>query len=234
MLSVNTVSSYYSDIQILREVSLSVEEAEIVGLVGGNGSGKTTVLRTISGLIHARSGLIRFCGEEITSLPAYSIVEKGLVLVPEGRKLFPSLSVYENLDLGAYNPKVRKDKKRNFKIVFQRFPVLYERKTQLAGTLSGGEQQMLAIARGLMANPRLIMLDEPSIGLAPMMVKEVFRIVKTINELGATILLVEQNVRQSLLVVDRAYVLENGKIALQGKGEDLLKNDRVITTYLGL
>ena len=234
MLSLEAINSSYSEILILKEIALSIREGEVVGLVGGNGAGKTATLKTISGLIRAKSGKILFCDEDITSLPPYEIVEKGLILVPEGRKIFPSLTVHENLDLGAFNKRAKVNKIKNYKAVFQLFPVLKERLGQPAGTLSGGEQQMLAIGRGLMSSPKLLMLDEPSIGLAPIIVKEMFDIIKHINQTGTTLLLVEQNVRQSLTLADRAYVLENGRITNQGTGHELLKDYHVIKSYLGL
>jgi branched-chain amino acid transport system ATP-binding protein len=231
---VEQINSFYESVQILKNISFEINTGEIVALVGGNGAGKTTTLKTISGLIHPKSGSIHFCGENITYVPSYRIVGKGLILVPEGRKLFPSLTVYENLNLGAYTQKVRNANTSNLDTIFRMFPVLRERINQLAGSLSGGEQQMLSIARGLMSNPKLLMLDEPSVGIAPILVKEIFGKIQGLNNTGTTILLVEQNVRQSLAIADRAYVLENGKLVLEGTGKELLKNDHIITTYLGL
>ncbi|MGA2464464.1 MAG: ABC transporter ATP-binding protein [Thermodesulfobacteriota bacterium] len=234
MLRVKSINSFYESVQILKNISFKINTGEIVALVGGNGAGKTATLKTISGLIHPRSGSIHFCDENITDVHSYRIVEKGLILVPEGRKLFPSLTVFENLDLGAYTPKARDAKTSNLESVFQMFPVLRERISQLAGSLSGGEQQMLSIARGLMSSPKLLMLDEPSVGIAPILVKEIFGKIEGLNKTGTTIFLVEQNVRQSLALADRAYVLENGRLTLEGTGKELLENDHVITTYLGL
>lgn len=234
MLRVESINSFYESIQILKNISFKINTGEIVALVGGNGAGKTTTLKTISGLIHPRSGSIHFCDENITDVHSYHIVEKGLILVPEGRKLFPSLTVFENLDLGAYTPKARNAKTSNLESVFQMFPVLRERISQLARSLSGGEQQMLSIARGLMSSPKLLMLDEPSVGIAPILVKEIFGKIEELNKTGTTIFLVEQNIRQSLALADRAYVLENGRLTLEGAGKELLENDHVITSYLGL
>ena len=234
MLRVESINSFYESIQILKNISFKINTGEIVALVGGNGAGKTTTLKTISGLIHPRSGSIHFCDENITDVHSYHIVEKGLILVPEGRKLFPSLTVFENLDLGAYTPKARNAKTSNLESVFQMFPVLRERISQLAGSLSGGEQQMLSIARGLMSSPKLLMLDEPSVGIAPILAKEIFGKIEGLNKTGTTIFLVEQNIRQSLALADRAYVLENGRLTLEGAGKEVLENDHVITSYLGL
>jgi len=234
LLRVESINSFYESIQILKNISFKINTGEIVALVGGNGAGKTTTLKTISGLIHPRSGSIHFCDENITDVHSYHIVEKGLILVPEGRKLFPSLTVFENLDLGAYTPKARNAKTSNLESVFQMFPVLRERISQLARSLSGGEQQMLSIARGLMSSPKLLMLDEPSVGIAPILVKEIFGKIEELNKTGTTIFLVEQNIRQSLALADRAYVLENGRLTLEGAGKELLENDHVITSYLGL
>jgi branched-chain amino acid transport system ATP-binding protein len=234
LLRVESINSFYESVQILKNITFVINTGEIVALVGGNGAGKTTTLKTISGLIHPRSGSIHFCDEKITDVHPYRIVEKGLVLVPEGRKLFPSLTVYENLDLGAYTLKAGNAKASNLDSVFRMFPILRERIYQLAGSLSGGEQQMLSIARGLMSSPKLLMLDEPSVGIAPILVKEIFGKIEGLNKTGTTIFLVEQNVRRSLALVDRAYILENGRLTLEGTGRELLKNDHVITTYLGL
>jgi len=201
---------------------------------GSNGTGKTTTLNTISGVLRASSGTIEFLGRRIENLPPHQIVDLGVVQIPEARLLFPYMTVLENLELGAYTPKARKGKKENLKVVSRLFPVLEERKTQLAGTLSGGEQQMLAIARGLMAKPKLLMLDEPSLGLAPLLVKEVFETVKEISAHGITVVLVEQDVFHSLSISDEAYVLENGRVVLEGKGKGLLDNPQVKEAYLGI
>ena len=228
------INTFYSSIQVLRDVSFDIQEGEIVSMVGGNGAGKTTLLKTISGLLSPRLGTINFLGERIDRLPPYKIVEKGAIQIPEGRKLFPPLTVLENLKLGAYLPSNKQKRAESLKRVFQIFPILEERKDQLAGTLSGGEQQMLAIGRGLMSLPKLLMLDEPSLGLAPLMVKEIFRVINEINKQGTTILLVEQNVKQSLALANRGYVLENGRIVLSGNSDELLRNEHTKKAYLGM
>ena len=234
MLRVENINTFYSSIQVLRDVSFDIQEGEIVSMVGGNGAGKTTLLKTISGLLSPRLGTIHFLGERIDRLPPYKIVEKGAIQIPEGRKLFPPLTVLENLKLGAYLPSNKEKRAESLKRVFQIFPILEERKDQLAGTLSGGEQQMLAIGRGLMSLPKLLMLDEPSLGLAPLMVKEIFRVINAINKQGTTILLVEQNVKQSLALANRGYVLENGRIVLSGNSDELLRNEHTKKAYLGM
>jgi branched-chain amino acid transport system ATP-binding protein len=234
LLNLNKINGFYGDIQVLYDVSIKVEEGEIVTIVGANGAGKTTLLKIISGLFQPKSGTITFINQRIDNLPSHEIVRKGIVQVPEGRKLFPFLTVLENLEVGAYVPHASKHLKESLKMIFELFPILSERKKQLARTLSGGEQQMLAIARGLMTKPKLLMLDEPSLGLAPILVKEVFEIVKTVKKQNIPILLVEQNVKHSLEVSNRAYVLENGKIVLEGKGKELLGNEKVKKAYLGM
>jgi branched-chain amino acid transport system ATP-binding protein len=210
-----------------------VGEGEILTVVGSNGSGKSTLLKAISGIVKPESGQIEFLGEDITGVPDHAIVKRGLVRVPEGRKLFPTMTVLENLEMGSLAPEAKKRRKESFERVFTLFPVLKSRAGQLAGTLSGGEQQMAAIGRGLMAVPKLLLLDEPSLGLAPIIVSQVFETIRRINELGATILLVEQNVFQSLLISTTGLVLENGRITIEGKGKELLEDDRVKKTYLG-
>lgn len=234
LLNLNKINGFYGDVQVLYDVSLKVEEGEIVTIVGANGAGKTTLLKIISGLFQPKSGTITFINQRIDNLPSHEIVKKGVVQVPEGRKLFPFLTVLENLEVGAYIPQASKHLKESLKMIFKSFPILSERKNQLARTLSGGEQQMLAIARGLMTKPKLLMLDEPSLGLAPLLVKEVFEIVKTVKQQNIPILLVEQNVKHSLEISNRAYVLENGKIVLEGKGQELLGNEKVKKAYLGM
>lgn len=234
MLKVNKLNVFYGDMQVLHEISLTVNEGEIVTVVGSNGAGKTTLLNTISGLLHPMSGSIEFFNERIDRIPAHLIVKKGITHIPEGRELFPDMTVLENLLLGSYTSEAKKLRKESLKWVFELFPVLEERKNQLAGTLSGGEQQMLAIARGLMSRPKLLMLDEPSLGLAPVIVLKIFEVIKNVNEQGLTILLVEQNVRFALAMSHRAYVLENGRIVLKGKGKDLLEDRHVRKAYLGL
>ena len=236
MLSINTekISTFYGDLQALYEISFCVEEGEIVSIIGNNGAGKSTALNTISGVLHPKSGTINFMGNQTEKLFSHQIVELGIVQIPESRHLFPRMSILENLHLGAFVSRARMEKEKTIKYVFELFPRLEERKYQLAGTLSGGEQQMLAIARGLMARPKLLMIDEPSLGLAPKIVKQVFEVVKQINREGITVLLVEQNVYYSLNISDRAYVLENGKIVMQGSGKNLLKDENVRRTYLGI
>ena len=234
MLKLNAVSAHYGDVQALRGVSFVIKEGEIVSIIGSNGAGKSTTLNTISGILRASSGTIEFLGRRIENLYPHQIVDQGVVQIPEGRLLFPYMSVLENLELGAFNDKARKAKEENIKIVFSLFPILQERMTQLGGTLSGGEQQMLAIARGLMAMPKLLMLDEPSLGLAPLLVRQVFETVKAINGQGITVLLVEQNVFHCLSTAVRGYVLENGSVVLEGGGKELLNNPQVREAYLGI
>lgn len=233
MLELEGVDVFYGDLQALHGVSLTVGSGEIVTLVGGNGAGKTTALRTISGLLRPRRGAIRFDGRPLDRLPPDRIVEAGVVQVPEGRKLFPTLTVRENLELGAYSGRARPTRAETLESVMARFPILRERAGQRAGSLSGGEQQMCVIARALMARPSLLMLDEPSLGLAPMVVQEIFRIIREINAQGVTVLLVEQNVRQALGASRRGYVLENGRIILSGTGQELLESERMLKAYLG-
>ncbi|MFH0870927.1 MAG: ABC transporter ATP-binding protein [bacterium] len=233
-LSVEKIEVRYGDALALSEVSLEVEQGEIVSLVGANGAGKSTALKAISGLLKPRSGQILFCGRRLNDLPAHSIVNLGIVQIPEGRQLFPYMTALENLELGSYTPAARKRSGDSLGQVFSLFPVLEERRNQLAGTLSGGEQQMLAIGRGLMAVPRLLMLDEPSLGLAPIMVKSIFAAIEEINRQGTTILLVEQDVQKSLALARRGYVMENGRITLQGEAKGLLANEHLRKAYLGI
>ena len=234
MLTLENVDVYYGAIHALQGVSLSVKEGEIVTMIGANGAGKSTAIRTISGLVRARSGRILFCGEDISALPAYSLVERGICQSPEGRRVFANMSVRENLELGAYlhhnKPAQIKD---DFDRVLTLFPRLKERIGQSAGTLSGGEQQMLAIGRALMARPRLLMLDEPSLGLAPFLVQQIFHIIRDINQQGTTILLVEQNAFQALRIAARGYVLETGRVVLEDSAGALLANEEVKKAYLG-
>ncbi|MFW6070013.1 MAG: ABC transporter ATP-binding protein [bacterium] len=233
MLEIEGLHAGYEDVTILRGVSLTVEAGQIVALIGANGAGKTTTLRAISGLIPTRAGTIRFDGQPIHNWRSHRTVEAGLVQVPEGRHLFGDMTVQENLELGSIR-RGRARRRRSMEMVFDLFPRLAERRSQLAGTLSGGEQQMVAIGRGLMTRPRLLMLDEPSLGLAPLIVADIFRIVQEIRETGTTVLIVEQNAAQTLAMADRGYVLENGSIALEGSGEMLLNNERVRNAYLGM
>jgi branched-chain amino acid transport system ATP-binding protein len=234
VLRVKGIEVFYGDLQALRNVSLAVDEKEIITIVGSNGAGKSTTLMTLSGILHPRAGEIYFQEKPIHHTPSSRIVEMGIVQIPEGRQLFPTLTVIENLEMGAQFPRAKRVRKETIGWVLQLFPRLQERKSQLAGTLSGGEQQMLAIGRGLMSLPELLMLDEPSLGLSPILVKTIFKIIKEINEQGTTILLVEQNVFHSLTLSHRGYVLENGSIVLGGSGQDLLKNQHIRQSYLGL
>ncbi|HEY4908964.1 MAG TPA: ABC transporter ATP-binding protein [Methylomirabilota bacterium] len=233
-LELRGVEVAYGDLPALRGVSLSVEAGETLSVVGANGAGKTTMLRAISGLMRPRAGQILLDGERLDRLPSHAIVEHGVVQVPEGRKIFPSLTVLENLELGSYIPAAKARRREGLERVFALFPRLKERERQAAGTMSGGEQQMLAIGRALMARPRVLMLDEPSLGLAPIIVKEIFRIIGEINRLGTTVLLVEQNTRQALALSRRGYVLENGRVVLEGSGAELLGNEHVKRAYLGM
>ncbi len=234
MLKLENVNMSYGDIQVLWDVSFEVKEAEILVLVGANGAGKSSTLKTISGLQRVRSGKIIFNGEDITQLPAEEVITRGIVHVPEGRRLFNEMTVEENLVMGSLNGESKKLRSQTMEECYELFPRLLERRKQLAGTLSGGEQQMLAVARGLMAKPKLLMLDEPSLGLAPVLVQDIFDIVKSVNKQGITVLLVEQNVQSTLTFCDRAYVLENGKIGISGTGKELLNNEHVKTAYLGI
>ncbi|MBE6702217.1 MAG: ABC transporter ATP-binding protein [Ruminococcaceae bacterium] len=233
LLKVEKLNVYYGMIQALKGIDFEVYPGEIVSLIGANGAGKTTTLHTITGLIRPKEGNVFYKGNNVTRVPAHKIVGMGMVHVPEGRRIFQGLSVYENLLLGAYSRKDKEGIKRDMEMVFQQFPRLAERRTQLAGTLSGGEQQMLAMGRALLSAPELIVLDEPSMGLSPLLVGEVFEIVKSFREAGKTVLLVEQNAKKALAVSDRAYVLENGVITMNGKAEDLANDDRVRKAYLG-
>jgi branched-chain amino acid transport system ATP-binding protein len=234
ILEVNNVNAGYGRIQVLWDVCLKVYEAEIVALVGANGAGKSTLLHTISGIMHPTSGTITFMGKRIDNMASHAIVEEGISHIPEGRKLFADMSVKENLEMGAYTSRAWPKRHETLEQVYKLFPRLKERSKQLARTLSGGEQQMVAMGRGLMSMPKLCIIDEPSNGLAPRLVAEVFQIVKSLREQNITILLIEQNVRQTLEIADRACVLENGRMALEGCCEDLLKSDHVRKAYLGL
>ena len=233
MLEVEKIDVFYGDAQALWDISFNVNNAEIVTLVGSNGSGKSTSLKAISGLVPPSSGQIRLEGARIDRVPAHRIVEMGIAQIPEGRRLWPGLSVLENLELGAYTKGARAVREESLAYVFKLFPRLHERRMQLAGTLSGGEQQMLAIGRGLLSKPKLLVLDEPSLGLAPFLVDEVFETIQKINREGTTILLVEQNVNYGLAISNRGYVLETGRIVLSGTGKELLDDEHVKTAYLG-
>jgi branched-chain amino acid transport system ATP-binding protein len=234
MLEVKGLVAGYGRMQVLREISFQVTKGQLVSLLGANGAGKTTTLRTISGLIKARAGAITYQGKNIFNCPSHQIVNEGLIHVPEGRKLFVDMTVLENLELGSYTPRARKNKSKNLELVFHLFPILKERKSQIVGSMSGGQQQMVAIGRGLMADPSLLVLDEPSIGLSPLLTKQVFDIIKNIKEQGVTVLLVEQNVEKALALSDYAYVVENGQIAIEGSGTDLLSNEQLKVAYLGM
>jgi branched-chain amino acid transport system ATP-binding protein len=234
MLKVDNISVFYGDLQVLWEVSFEVEADEIVALVGANGAGKSTILKTITGLLRPSVGTISFLGQRLDRIAPHKIVDVGIAHVPEGRRLFPEMTVMENLIMGALSPRAKPDRQTTIKRVFELFPRLGERRKQLAGTLSGGEQQMLAVGRGLMALPQLIMFDEPSLGLSPLLVSEIFKIIKSIKAEGVTVLIVEQNTKHSLQISDRGYVLENGRLVLTGTSRDLLNNDHVKQAYLGI
>jgi branched-chain amino acid transport system ATP-binding protein len=234
MLEIKGLNVSYEKVQVLWDLSFNIEAGEVVTLLGSNGAGKSTTVKTIQGLLKPGSGSIRLMNTSIDGLPAYKIVEEGIALVPEGREIFPKMSVLENLILGAYVSRAKEMKEGSLEWVFNLFPKLEERKGQLAGTMSGGEQQMLAIARALMSKPKLLMLDEPSLGLAPVIVLQVFDIIKKLKEEGVTVLLVEQNVHHALEISDRAYIMEKGRIILEGAGSDLLNNHYVREAYLGM
>ncbi len=234
MLKVDKIITKYGDVRALQNVSFEVDDGEIVSIIGSNGSGKSTTINTISGVIRCSSGSIVFDHKEISQSPPHQIVEAGIVQVPEGRRLFPYMTVFENLKLGSFNSRSRSALEESVEEVYNYFPILAERKMQMAGTLSGGEQQMLAIGRGLMAKPKLLMLDEPSLGLAPIVVEQVFETVRRINSKQITILLVEQDVFQALGIAHRAYVLENGSIAVEGRAEELLNNPKIKEAYIGI
>jgi branched-chain amino acid transport system ATP-binding protein len=234
MLSAEHLNASYKDLQVLWDISFHVEEGEIVALVGANAAGKSTILKAISGLIPLDNGVVSYQGNRIDNLPAHRIVELGISLIPEGRRLFYEMTVRENLEMGAYGRQVWGEKNSTLMEVFQIFPILEERREQLARTLSGGEQQMVAVARGLMSKPKLCLFDEPCLGLSPLNLREIFRVIRKLRDMGTTILVVEQNVKQTLSCADRAYVLENGRIVMQGTGQELIKHEHVKTAYLGL
>ncbi|WP_242356827.1 ABC transporter ATP-binding protein [Anaeromyxobacter sp. SG64] len=234
MLQIRKLNFAYGDLQVLWDVDLEVKQGEIVTVVGANGAGKSTILRNVSRLVRPTSGSIMFEGTELSRVPSHKVVEMGIVQVPEARRIFPEMTVTENLRMGSFVKSTRKDRERNMERVFSLFPRLAERKGQLGGTMSGGEQQMLAIGRGLMGNPRVMLLDEPSLGLSPLLVRNIFEIIKEINRQGTTILLVEQNVFQSLRISHRAYVLETGRVVLSGPGAELLDNAHVKKAFLGI
>ena len=232
MLTVENINVYYGVIHALKDISFQVNEGEIVALIGANGAGKTTTLQTVSGMLSAKSGSILFQDQEISRMPEHKIVKQGISHVPEGRRMFSNLTVLENLKMGAYTRKDKQEINNSLEMVYERFPRLKERTRQLAGTLSGGEQQMLAMGRALMANPRILLLDEPSMGLSPLLVSEIFDIIQKINKDGVTVLLVEQNAKKALSIANRAYVLETGKIALSGDAKELMNDDSVKKAYL--
>ena len=232
MLKVNDINVYYGAIHAIKGVSFEVNDGEVVTLIGANGAGKSTILNTVCGLLRSRTGSVEFLGKNLGSVPAHKIVELGMAHVPEGRRIFQQMTVEENLEMGAYT-QVRSSVDPNLERVYEQFPRLKERRKQVAGTLSGGEQQMLAMGRGLMSNPRLLMLDEPSMGLAPILVEQIFDIIRQLHKAGTTILLVEQNAQMALSVADRGYVLETGKIVSSGTGSELLNDESVKKAYLG-
>ena len=233
MLEVKDLQVYYGVIQALKGISFEVNEGEVIALIGANGAGKTTILHTVTGLINQKAGKIEFEGKDISHTPAYKIVAEGMAHVPEGRRVFAELSVYDNLMMGAYTRKDKKEIAETLAMVYKRFPRLEERKKQMAGTLSGGEQQMLAMGRALMSKPKIILMDEPSMGLSPIFVNEIFDIIKAVSASGTTVLLVEQNAKKALSIADRAYVLETGKIILEGDAKVLMNDERIKKAYLG-
>lgn len=233
MLKVENVNVFYGVIHAIKDISLEVKEGEIVSLIGANGAGKTSTLQAISGMLKPKSGRISFLGQDLSKAEAHNILKMGMAHVPEGRRVFAGMTVKENLEMGAYTRRDANEINNNLERVFMRFPRLLERRKQLAGTLSGGEQQMLAIGRAIMSNPKMLLLDEPSMGLSPLLVKEIFSIIKELNESGMTILLVEQNAKKALSISNRAYVLETGKIVLEGDAKELMENDAVKKAYLG-
>lgn len=233
ILNVDNICVHYGSINALRDISFALNQGEIVALIGANGAGKSTSLNTISGLLRPTTGKVEYLGNDISNVTPQAIVNRGIVQVPEGRKIFAKMSVWENLEMGAYTVKDRKVIQERYEMVYQKFPRLKERRNQPGGTLSGGEQQMLAIARGLMAGPKVLLLDEPSMGLSPILVEQIFDIIQEINKTGTSILLVEQNALMALAIADRGYVLDTGRIVLQGDADDLLHNPTVINAYLG-
>ena len=233
LLTIENLEVFYGVINAIKVISFEVNEGEIIALIGANGAGKTTILNTITGLVPAKSGSIKFEDKDLLKTPAHKIVSMGIAHVPEGRRIFQQLTVFENLKLGAYTRKDKKEIADTLELVYERFPRLKERRTQIAGTLSGGEQQMLAMGRALMSHPKIILMDEPSMGLSPLYVTEIFDIIRSVNESGTTVLLVEQNAKKALSIANRAYVLETGKIVLSGDAHELMNNDSVKKAYLG-
>ena len=234
LLNVQEVSGFYGEVQVLFGVSFAIDEGKIVSIVGSNAAGKSTIIKTISGMNPVASGKIEFMGQDVTNLPTSRLVELGIVQIPEGRNIFPGMTVHENLEMGAFTKIANKQMKSSLERVYTLFPLLFERRKQMAGTLSGGEQQMVAIGRGLMSLPKLMMFDEPSHGLAPIMVQKMFEIVKEINQEGTTVLMVEQNVFHALSIASKGYIIENGHVVSEGSGPELLKDDKVRQAYLGI
>lgn len=234
MLKVESIEVFYGDVQVICDVSFEVRQGEVVALIGANGAGKSTILKTISSLLKPRSGSLTFDGVRLDQTPAHKVINLGIAHVPEARRLFPQMSVEENLELGALRGEAKAKRSQTMEEVFERFPKLKERRRQLAGTLSGGEQQMVAVGRGLMSLPKMILFDEPSLGLSPLLVKSIFEVVREVRRMGVTVLIVEQNVRQTLGVCDRAYVLETGRIVREGEGKALLQDEEVKKAYLGV
>ncbi|MDA8101269.1 MAG: ABC transporter ATP-binding protein [Nitrospiraceae bacterium] len=234
MLEVRNIDVFYGDVQVIWDVSFQVKQGEVVALIGANGAGKSTTLKTVSGLLKPRKGAVSFNGEDLGAVPAYHRIDRGMALCPEARRLFVEMTVEENLDMGSLRGEARKKREQTRDMVFALFPRLKERRRQQAGTLSGGEQQMVAIGRGLMSLPKLLMFDEPSLGLAPILVREIFDVIRKIRQEGATVLIVEQNVKQTLAIADRAYVLEHGRVAMEGTGAGLLNDPHVKAAYLGM
>lgn len=233
MLEIKDLEVYYGMIQAIKGISFQVNEGEVIALIGANGAGKTTILHTVTGLLSPKCGSVLFEGKDITKVPAHKIVSLGMAHVPEGRRVFAELTVYENLKMGAYTRKNKNELEQTLESVYQRFPRLRERKNQLAGTLSGGEQQMLAMGRALMSHPKIILMDEPSMGLSPILVNQIFDIIEEVSKSGTTVLLVEQNAKKALAIADRAYVLETGKIVLEGDADQLMNDDSIKKAYLG-
>lgn len=233
MLEIKDIEVYYGVIQAIKGISFEVNEGEVIALIGANGAGKTTTLHTITGLLSPKKGSILFEGKDITKVPAHKIVSMGMAHVPEGRRVFADLTVYENLKMGAYTRKDKEEIGKSLEMVYKRFPRLQERKNQMAGTLSGGEQQMLAMGRALMSHPKIIVMDEPSMGLSPILVNEIFDIIQKVSADGTTVLLVEQNAKKALSIADRAYVLETGRIVLEGDAKELMNDDSIKKAYLG-
>ncbi|MHB8846277.1 MAG: ABC transporter ATP-binding protein [Nitrospirota bacterium] len=234
MLEVRTIDVFYGDVQVIWDISFDVKQGEVVALIGANGAGKSTTLKTVSGLLKPRKGSVLFNGEDLSHVEAYHRIDRGMALCPEARRLFVEMTVEENLDMGSLRGEAKQKRVHTKEMVYSLFPRLKERQKQLAGTLSGGEQQMVAVGRGLMSLPKILMFDEPSLGLAPILVREIFDVIRKIRQEGTTVLIVEQNVKQTLAIADRAYVLEHGRVSMQGAGKDLLNDPHVKAAYLGL